>query len=373
MRMKMLSGLLVSISVLAVTACSGGGGSSTLEAKTSAPTPPASLTDTGNLTEADTLTPQDVAHFDEPALLIPATAVVEADAAPSTQEAVLKDRIAKLEETVHSLRRDYDRIMPAFASLNTTNERIQTLLDEIEVQGGVKTPVKTSVKTEVKTDVKAEPMSKPIQPFKAEGAAAPIALAAPTALVPSTTTTSFTTVMTEDNDASGVLPPAGSVSRARADMNVAPAIHTPVTKVVETKIETPVIPAPKVAEAATKDATSSSVPVGAAKGVRIGEHGNKTRLVIDLAGNTKPDVSYDIDNQEKVLLVEMPATTWGGVKTGAAKSSAFVNGWAVQEGSQGGSDLVVQLKKGAKILSTEYLKAQGTDSARLVIDLGPAT
>jgi hypothetical protein len=347
MRMKMQSALLLSISVLAVAACSGGGSSSaTMEPKTAAPTPPAALSDVSGLTEADTLTPADIeAATQETTLLSPIS--VQTDS--SDENNVLKARIMKLEDTVNSLRRDYDRIMPAFASLNTTNERIQSLLDEIEQQGGLNVSAKKTAVT--------EPMSKPVQPFKADT----VALAAPTTLIPETKTTAISTTVTHDDMGAGVLSPPGSVSRASPELNAPlPAIHMPVTKVVETKVEV-----------GTTDASPVTV-TGAAKAVRIGEHGNKTRLVIDLAGNTKPDVTYDLDNTEKVLLIEMPETAWGGTKSGSAKASAFVNGWSVEDSENGGANLVVQLKKGAKILSTEYLSSNGKDSARLVIDLGPA-
>lgn len=353
MRMKMLSGLLLSISVLAVAACSGGTNTAaTMEPKTSAPTPPATLTDVSGLTEADTLTPEDVAAVTQaPTLLSPVS--VEPDVAE--ENSALRSRIAKLEETVNSLRRDYDRIMPAFASLNTTNERIQTLLDEIEQQGGIKAPAKAAAKS--------EPMSKPVQPFKAEANAEPIALAAPTQLIPETKTTTVVTSVTHEDGASGVLPPPGSVSRAKPELHAPlPAIHTPVTTVVETTVEVP----------AEKPAAATAVVTGSVKGLRIGEHGNKTRLVIDLADNAKPEVTYDLDNAEKVLLIEMPETAWNGAKSGASKVSAFVSEWSVQDSANGGSNLAVQLKKGAKILSTEYLKGNGKDSARLVIDLGPS-
>jgi hypothetical protein len=342
MRANILSGLLLSISVLAVSACTG---HSVDADKTAAPTPPASMSESNTLTANDTLTPMSVTTTTTSSTTSPAPLSIPpvTTSAPGT----IEDRMARLENAVGSLRSDYDRIMPAFASLNTTNERIQTLLDEIEQQNGGAASGKSAAAS--------APMSKPIQPFKTT----------------QTTTTVTQSEATTSPTAGGVLPPPGSVSRA------APTAATTTTKVVETRTEATLAPSADVMKAMdemTPAAASSTAAVtGAAKGVRVGEHANKTRLVIDLAGNAKPDVSYDLDNTEKLLLVDLPGTTWGGAKSGTTKSSAFVSGWTAQDGANGGSNVAVQLKKGAKILSTEYLKAQGKDPARLVIDLGPAT
>ncbi len=322
MRATVISGLLVSISLVALTACSGGQAKGIESTKASAPIPPITTTES-TLTENDTLTPMTTVTTTTTSmpesLATPPMVNSVATLPPTTGNSTIEERMAKLEHAVGSLRTDYDRIMPAFASLNTTNERIQTLLDEIEDQGGV----------------------------VPKGAAA--------------TKTTETTVVTKH------APVPGSVS-----------VPPKETKIVETKTTEVVTPSPEVMEAmagttTTTTTTTSVAATETVKGVRIGEHGSKTRLVIDLTGKTKPEVSYDLDNAEKLLLVDMPGASWAGDKSGAPKSSAFITGWSVQEGAKGGSNLAVQLKKDAKILSTEYLKAQGKDPARLVVDIGPAS
>ena len=133
--------LMTGLSLLALAAC-GSGGSTT--AKSAAPMPPIDEMDTAMaqpapqplpLGKSDTLTPV------LPSAAMPAppsadnattTTVTTVTGAP---DPVMEARIARLEASVGALRSDYERIMPAFASLNTTNERIQTLLDEMEAEG----------------------------------------------------------------------------------------------------------------------------------------------------------------------------------------------------------------------------------------------
>ncbi len=323
MRSHIRSGLLLSISALTLAACSGGQHTGLGAGKSAAPLPPESITQ-NTLTESDTLTPVSLSA-DSAA---PASATPPLSAPPETviSGAPVEDRIAKLEETVNSLRRDYDRIMPAFASLNTTNERIQTLLDEIEQQA-------------------------PGRVVSSQSEAI-----APTSVQKTVETTTEVVAPSED-----VL--------AAMDKMAAPS-----GPVVETKTAITTTTASTPAATAAAPAKPSALPAitETVKGVRIGEHNNKTRVVIDLGGNMKPDAAFDLDNNEKLLLVDLPGTAWVGSKTGAPKNSTFVSGWNVQDGASGGSTLAIQLKKGAKILSTEYLKAGGKDGARLVIDIGPS-
>lgn len=292
-RHRLFSGLLVGISIITLAACSGtSGGAKGIEPhKTAAPLPPSAV--------GQEQAPQEQEAAPTPTVGAAQTSPSIETTAPQT----IEDRITRLEEAVGSLRTDYDRIMPAFASLNTTNERIQTLLDQIEKESG----------GAPKTDEAAKPSA----PVKTE--------------------------------------PQTSIAPVKADPN------KPVTPAAMMK-------APAKSDEA-KATSESSITV---KGVRIGEHPSKTRIVIDLVGSKKPDVTQDLDNTEKLLLIEMPATMWGGEKTGSPKASAMIAGWSAQEGENGTATLAIQLKKEAKILLTEYLPAQGGDPARMVIDIGAA-
>ena len=306
--------LMMTISIAALTAC-GSSSSSAPSAKTSAPMPPITEMDVAMdqpapqplpLSQSDTLTPvlATANAGPSPSLATPPAASETVTTLTTTMgvPTSVEERIARLEESVNALRGDYARIMPAFASLNTTNERISMLLDEIERETG-KRPV-----------MPQETAAPAIAPVQAPVTAA--TMAAPTAV---TTTQSKTTVATTT---------------------------------------------PASAEPASGVGTD-----GAVTGVRIGEHGDKTRFVFDLTAKTKPDFSYDLDNAEKLLMVEMPQSGWSAAQSGKSSVSPLVSGWNAQKGANGGSTIAIELKKDARVLSTEFLKAEGSNPARLIMDI----
>ncbi len=333
--------LLTTISIAALTACSSDGGDVN---KSAAPMPPISEIDTAMAEPVSPVTTLDASDTITPIL---------PSAAAQSATGDTDDRIAKLEQSVNALRADYDRIMPAFASLNTTNARIQTLLGEIEKDTGkvaavpVATPAATT--TTVTTVTKAGTVS------------------SPTPLTSSTTTTATTDVpvLSAPPLSSFKAQPTPEEARAEAQRQMAAAkpASLPEAKLPETKTEAKITPA-----------AGASVPTGAnsVKGIRIGEHGSKTRLVLDLSANAKPAFKYDLDNGEKVLLVELPASGWAGAQSGTPKSP-LIESWTVQKTPEGGSTLAIQLKKDARVLSTEFLKPEGPDSARLVMDIASAS
>lgn len=316
--------LLSMASALTLAACGSSGGDAGGQ-KTAAPMPPITEMDSAMaqpapkplpLSESDTLTP-----------VMPVAAAPASSAPAGTiGDSSIEGRIARLEQAVGALRSDYDRIMPAFASLNTTNERIQILLDQMEADGRI--PAGTAARSAPRT-------------FAPAMAQAPAAQqAAPVVSAPSAA--AKTPPSEEDMAADETATPQKAAS-------VAPAA-APETPIAEA--------APAPSDALTNTVTS----------VRIGEHGSKTRLVFDLTSKTKPDFKYDLDNGEKLLLVEMPSSAWGG-KASGTPNSPLIAGWNAQKGASGGSAVAIQLKKDARILSTEFLKAEGKDPARLVMDI----
>lgn len=305
----------LSVSVIALAACSSS--SSAPSAKTAAPMSPITEMDTAMdqpapqplpLSQSDTLTPVMATN----AMPAETTTVVTTTTAPVVAGS-MEERIARLEQSVGSLREDYARIMPAFASLNTTNERISMLLDQIESETG-KRP---AMPQETASAPVVAPTAKPVTAA---------------ALAPAATTTTTTVATTQTT----TQPPAAPVA--------APA-------------------------AASAEPAAGTGPDGAVTGVRIGEHGNKTRLVFDLSSKSKPDFKYDLDNGEKILLVDMPESGWQGATSGKSSVSPLVSGWTAQKGANGGSSVAIQLKADARVLSTEFLKAEGSDPARLVMDI----
>jgi hypothetical protein len=364
---------LVSASVLLLAACSTS--TETADSKTSAPMPPITEMDAAMsqpapkpvaLAESDTLTP-----------IMP----------KATGNETTEERLARVEQELTSLRADYARIMPAFASLNTTNERIQKLLDELDrpgmmpktasAQNDAPAPVQPPVTTT--TTVTETVVTKPVTP--------PPVLSTPPASI-TTAGSAFAPGKVSTAPPDKILP-AGSVktaAMAEATPKPSPLMQPPVKKAAEPVPSPASTPVPSSEaqtanteeEAGEEEMTASYTPeeapaagpaTSAVKAVRIGEHGSKTRVVFDLDAPAKPDFSYDLDNEEGLLLVDMPSSAWKSGSEAGKPNSPLIAGWKSQPGHAGGTSVAIQLKKDARILSTQFLKAEGKDSARLVMDI----
>jgi hypothetical protein len=105
--------------------------------------------------------------------------------------------------------------------------------------------------------------------------------------------------------------------------------------------------------------------------VRLGEQpGGKIRMVLDLTG--KADYRFDIDNEEKLLLVELPKTGWSGETGRTLAGNPLIQSYNVQETGSGGSRMIVTLRKGAKVTYNSLLLPAGGSGYRVVLDLQAA-
>ncbi|MDY0009810.1 MAG: hypothetical protein RBS08_08890 [Bdellovibrionales bacterium] len=113
-------------------------------------------------------------------------------------------------------------------------------------------------------------------------------------------------------------------------------------------------------EALVKEATK---PVGDVQAVRIGDHLDKTRIVLDMSA--VPEGRTRIENEGRRLVVELPRFNWKAAqKSFVANSGALVSGWAYNDGQ-----LMVDLIAPATVKEQQVLPAKGKLPARLVIDL----
>ncbi len=109
------------------------------------------------------------------------------------------------------------------------------------------------------------------------------------------------------------------------------------------------------------------VSVSAVQDVRFGEHGGRTRLVLDMSGPVA--FSTDLDNNEKIFVIELPGVSWNASRAGQVPRSLFVQSYSVHDEQTGGSRLVLQLKKPVRIRTAEVLKPTGTKGYRLFVDI----
>lgn len=149
-----------------------------------------------------------------------------------------------------------------------------------------------------------------------------------------------------------------------APAKVEKAQLAPKPKAVEAK------PLPPVSEAKAnpKPVTvkKSSAPLQVQQ-VRVGEQTNgKTRIVLDTSAAAK--ISYDIDNGEKILLIEVPNAGWAAKQTQTLKAGGLVSSYKA-ESDANGSRLIVQLKGPAQVVSTSRLDPSDGAGYRVFLDL----
>ncbi len=102
-------------------------------------------------------------------------------------------------------------------------------------------------------------------------------------------------------------------------------------------------------------------------GVRLGEHTETTRLVLDLNGAVQFSTST-LSGPNRVVL-ELPGVTWDPKTVSSARGLVAKVGYDTLKGGSG--RVVIELKKPATIKSTSLLKPQDGKSYRLVVDLAP--
>nr|MBI1231018.1 hypothetical protein [Cytophagales bacterium] len=126
---------------------------------------------------------------------------------------------------------------------------------------------------------------------------------------------------------------------------------------------------PEIEKKDTPTLTPQSYDDTIAQNLRIGEHSDKVRLVIDT--NVKTDFSIDLDNNEKLVVIELPKAKWQGDSNMSFKDSKLVESYVAEPLNDGmGTLLILSLKKTTKILSEKRLSPDATNGFhRIYFDL----
>ncbi len=106
-----------------------------------------------------------------------------------------------------------------------------------------------------------------------------------------------------------------------------------------------------------------------AKNLRAGEHADKIRIVIDT--NKRTDFNIDLDNEEKLIIIEMPNARWISNNDHIFKASKLLESYSVEPINNGnGSMIVLSLKKGTTILREKRLSPDSSNPyQRIYFDL----
>lgn len=103
---------------------------------------------------------------------------------------------------------------------------------------------------------------------------------------------------------------------------------------------------------------------------RIGEHSDKARVAFDT--NRKTPFNIDIDNEEKLIIIELPEALWKGKSAQSFPGSKLFESMSVEPMGKDGSMIVLSLKKTAQILQKKILSPDKmTEYHRIYFDLKP--
>ncbi len=129
-------------------------------------------------------------------------------------------------------------------------------------------------------------------------------------------------------------------------------------------VATPVVkPAPERIMPAAGNATSTVT------GVRIGQHPDRTRIVLDV---TAPgQFSSDIDNDERRLTVQLPQGAWTGALQETLANDPVIGGYSAKQAAGGGITLAIELKKPAKVTLSTSMPPNEVYGHRIVFDVAP--
>lgn len=100
--------------------------------------------------------------------------------------------------------------------------------------------------------------------------------------------------------------------------------------------------------------------------VRVGDHPNKTRIVLDLSGPIDYSLSYDPNSNS--IFVEMPYVTWGASEEWTSDVSQILNNYRIEK-MDTGSRLILGVEDGVEISASGLLNASGDQKDRLYIDI----
>ena len=249
------------------------------------------------------------------------------------------DKIAKLEQKVAALEKEVTSNRPKIAKIDVIEQKFKDLslgLEKIDATYNMKPVMPPD------SGVPPQPAHAILQP-----ALAPL---------------------------SSPVTPALTIPAAVTPPPVVPAAEVPKAPPVEVappKAPTPIAPTPIAKQPAVKKAEEpKTAPVVSDKKIisdlRLGEQKGFSRLVLDMSKTQK--ISYDIDNEEKILTIDIPGFTWTGPKTKTITNSPLVASYDAQSDAKG-AHLMVQLKKAAKVSNSSTIDPTPGKAARAVLDI----
>lgn len=249
------------------------------------------------------------------------------------------ERFDRLENAVKSMMKEFESVKPSIVRLAAVEADIQSLVKEMEVMLQETPTADTSATAAPEALLQVDQLDpQPVSPL----------------IPPQTQAQAPPSPMAPQN-----------VLKLPADYGQEkPAVAAPQTPTPQ------IAPAPKapVQPKAPAAAPKPKVEGLAATAVRVGEHTDKIRVVMDVTQEAK--FSIDLDNAEKLLVVEMPDVAWAAARAQKFSDSALFESYSVEPTNGGKGSLVVfTLKRSTDILKQSTLRPDGGNGHRIYFDL----
>lgn len=160
------------------------------------------------------------------------------------------------------------------------------------------------------------------------------------------------------------------IAGLRSDLQKINPPHKPVTdtSVTET-VHVDAAQAAPVPVAPAVQPQAVVAPASSVLGVRVGEHPDKVRIVLDVTGPTK--FTQDLDNNEKLLIIDLPESGWRAGMQASFDGNPVISGYSAKPNAGGGVTLAVELKKPAKLTMSSALEPNEVYGHRIVFDVAP--
>ncbi len=236
-------------------------------------------------------------------------------------------RFNRVEDAVVDLRKEFDTYKPAIVRLSAVESDIQNLIEELEVLLQETPP--TLYTPPQKTTTNNKPAEMKIGQIKDTAANTP------------------TILSSDNNDA---------------------------TEATKEKPPTPPKSPDRMAHKKKVNDKKTASPITSHKGtvaqnLRIGEHKDKVRLVLD--GNKTLKYFADLDNDENLMIIELPSAKWMGKMSKSLNGSNLIESYSIDPINNGnGSMIILSLKKSTSIIKEGALSPDNSSPHhRIYIDL----
>lgn len=270
-----------------------------------------------------------------------------------------RQRFERVENAVLDLRRDFEAVLPSVMRLVAVEADIKNLVGQLETllqNEPLPGPMDPA------DSLPANPVPPVIEDMSPEPGAEPASDRYDAALHGTQRAQSAPLEIKPEEESSAIPAPTPATPAPK------PAAPTPpVTAPVTPPVAAPE-PAPAPVTAAAPAPTAN--PAGpAVSGIRFGVDGGKTRIVFD--ADAAITYKKDLDNAEKLLVIELPGLAWRAAPSGTAPASAHVQSWTAQPMAEnGGTRIIMILNKSASLAYEAALNPEPSNPHyRLVLDL----